>query len=569
MNHQTDGQLLRIYAEHNSESAFAELVQRQLDFVYSAALRMVCDPHLAEDVTQSVFVALANNAAGLTERTNLCGWLHQTAQNIAAQTVRTIERRRAREQKAATMNPLLSSESDISWEQIAPHLDAAIGDLGKPDRDVLFLRYFKNYDLRTLGTAFGISDDAAQKRVSRAVERLRERLAKRGVAAGAGGLVIFISANAVQAAPAGLATTVTAAAIAGTAISTSTIIAATKAIAMTTIQKTLITTAFVATVGAGIFEAHQISQLREQNQTLQQQQQPMAEQLTNLQSENERLSNLVAEAKDQKSLSQAQFNELLKLRGKIGQAQTAVQETAKLRTALQESTASSKFTSDALAQGTAMIEQIKKKNELAKLARMKDKLNLTDSQQQAISDLITKNSEARARQSLIDMSGKRTPEQLKAAMIASLQTFGNEEAEVKALLTPEQLAAYPDYQQSETMVAANNRANLEATMMTSDLNLSPEQQDKVNKALYQFGLDHTANQLASSLVAQKPGNVADAMNSLVEVQQQELADKLKVLGRILTPDQLQSYRQSQLEKIDSMASAAKVFLPQMTNGAAQ
>src|SRR5579862_3308431 len=187
VNELTDAQLLRSYAEGRGEAAFAELVRRHIDFVHSAAQRMVGDPHLAEDVTQGVFVALAKNASQLAERAVLSGWLHRTAQNIAAQSVRTDVRRRRREQEAAVMNELLSAESEASWECISPHLDAALGELDEPDREALFLRYFKNGDLRTVGAALGISDDAAQKRVSRAVERLREFLAKRGVTVGAGG----------------------------------------------------------------------------------------------------------------------------------------------------------------------------------------------------------------------------------------------------------------------------------------------------------------------------------------------------------------------------------------------
>src|SRR2546429_1301447 len=127
----TDQQLLLDYAEHRSEEAFAELVRRHVDFVYSAALRMVCDSHLAEDVTQGVFVVFAKNAAQLTNHRVLSGWLHRTAQNIAAQSVRTIERRRAREQEAVAMNELLSTEPDAIWDHIAPHLDEALGELGE------------------------------------------------------------------------------------------------------------------------------------------------------------------------------------------------------------------------------------------------------------------------------------------------------------------------------------------------------------------------------------------------------------------------------------------------------
>lgn len=143
MNDQTDQQLLRIYAETRSEAAFTELIRRQVDLVYSAALRMVGDAYQAQDVTQATFVALAQNAAQLTTHPVLSGWLHRTAQNLASKTVRADVRRRQREQEAATMNELLSAAPDASWEQIAPHLDAALGELSEPDRDALLLRYFQ------------------------------------------------------------------------------------------------------------------------------------------------------------------------------------------------------------------------------------------------------------------------------------------------------------------------------------------------------------------------------------------------------------------------------------------
>ena len=217
MNSLTDQQLLRHYTESRSESAFAELVRRHIDLIYSAALRIVRDRQLAEDVTQGVFVVLARNNRQLTEHPVLSGWLHRTAQNIAAQTVRTDVRRRAREQEAATMNELLSVEPDTTWEHIGPHLDDALGELSESDRDALLLRYFERKSAREMAQTLGVSDEAAQKRVSRAVERLREFFAKRGVTVGASELVVVISANSVQAAPSVLAKTVTAVAIAESA----------------------------------------------------------------------------------------------------------------------------------------------------------------------------------------------------------------------------------------------------------------------------------------------------------------------------------------------------------------
>src|ERR1051325_6138465 len=145
--------------------------------------------------------------------------------------------RRVREQEAAAMNELLAADSNNAWEQIAPHLDDALGELNEVDRDAVMLRYFEKKSAREMAQILDISDEAAQKRVSRAVDRLREFFFKRGIAVGASGLVVLISTNAVQAAPLALVATIsTAAVLAGTTIHTSTAIAATKVIAMTTFQ---------------------------------------------------------------------------------------------------------------------------------------------------------------------------------------------------------------------------------------------------------------------------------------------------------------------------------------------
>lgn len=333
MDQQTDSQLLRAYAENRSDAAFSELVRRHVDFVYSAARRMVCDPHLAEDVTQGVFVAFAKNARQLTDRSVFSGWLHRTAQNIAAQTVRTIERRRAREQEAVAMNELLAHESDAAWENIARHLDTALGELSEPDRDALLLRYFERKSAREMALTLGTSEEAAQKRVNRAVERLRELFSKRNVTVGASGLVVMISANAVQAAPVGLIVTIsTAVSLVGTAIQTSTAIAVTKTIAMTTLQKTLITAAIAVATGAGIYEAHEASILRSQVQTLQQQQASLAE-LDQLRMEKERLAARLQANEDELENLRKGREELLRMRGQVGALR---QEVADARQRLAE-----------------------------------------------------------------------------------------------------------------------------------------------------------------------------------------------------------------------------------------
>jgi RNA polymerase sigma factor (sigma-70 family) len=332
VNSLTDQQLLRDYTGRRSETAFAELVRRHVDFVYSAALRMVRDTHLAEDVTQGVFVALAQNARHLTDRPVLSGWLHRTAQNLAANTVRSDVRRRAREQEAATMNELLVPEPEAIWEHIAPQLDAALGELNEPDRDALLLRYFERKSAREMAQTLGTTEDAAQKRVSRAVERLREFFTKRNVTIGASGLAVLISANAVQAAPAGLVATISATAVlAGTAAQTSTIIAATKAIAMTTLQKTVITATVAVLAGAGIYVARQTSQLREQNQALQQQQSPLAEQIRQLNQAFTKATNQIAALREENERLNRNTAELFKLRGEVARLRRDSEELAALK----------------------------------------------------------------------------------------------------------------------------------------------------------------------------------------------------------------------------------------------
>ena len=205
-----DLELLRDYARNKSEEAFAVLVKRHVNLTYSAALRQVRSPQLAEEVSQSVFTDLARNAHRLAPDTILTAWLYQVTRRTAIDVVRREARRQLREQIAdSRLNAMNATAAD--WTHIEPLLDEAMHALDDTDRAAVLLRYFENKSLREVGNALGMSDDAAQKRVSRAVERLREFFSKRGVTVGASGLVVAITANAVQAAPVGLAVTISAA----------------------------------------------------------------------------------------------------------------------------------------------------------------------------------------------------------------------------------------------------------------------------------------------------------------------------------------------------------------------
>ncbi len=210
---ETDLQLLARYNSQRAEDAFAEIVRRHVDLVHSAALRQVRSPELAEEVSQAVFMELARQASYLPARTVLAAWLYHVTRRRAIDLVRREAGRRLREQTAQELQAMNATAED--WTHIEPLLDDAMDALEETDRLAVLLRYFQNKPLREVGQAIGVTDDAAQKRVSRAVERLREFLAKRDVNIGASGLVVLISAHAIQAAPATLALTIsTAAAVA-------------------------------------------------------------------------------------------------------------------------------------------------------------------------------------------------------------------------------------------------------------------------------------------------------------------------------------------------------------------
>ena len=170
-----DRQLLRRYAD-GSEAAFGELVARYVNLVYSAALRRARgDWRLAQDAAQLVFTDLARKARSLPKGVVLAGWLHRATRYAAAQLLRTERRRQAREQEAVAMKAL-EFKSTRDWEQIRPLLDEALDRLNCTDRDASLLRFFEQRSLAEVGRALGSNEDAARKRVSRALERLRALL---------------------------------------------------------------------------------------------------------------------------------------------------------------------------------------------------------------------------------------------------------------------------------------------------------------------------------------------------------------------------------------------------------
>jgi RNA polymerase sigma factor (sigma-70 family) len=260
-----DSELLHRFARTNSEDAFAELVKRHVNLVYSAALRQVNgDEHSAKDVAQTVFTDLARKAGSLVRRENLAGWLYTSAHFAAAKAVRGENRRRDREEKFMR-EPVNETAPDADWEKIRPALDDAMHELRESDREAILLRYFENRQFAEVGAKLGLNENAARMRVERALEKLRAIFTKRGLTTAAA-LAPVISANAIQIAPANLATTLTAASLAATGTGTLTLLKI-----MTATKLNLgISAILVASAATALVVQHQAQEkLRAENGSLQ------------------------------------------------------------------------------------------------------------------------------------------------------------------------------------------------------------------------------------------------------------------------------------------------------------
>lgn len=327
-----DTELLRRYAEEGVDDAFAELVRRHVNLVYSAALRQLNgDAHLAADATQIVFTDLARKARKLGGHRVLAGWLFTSTRFTTAKLVRSERRRQAREQEAQLMQDLNQDDAaTLDWQQVRPVLDDALAELAEGEREAILLRYFEGRDYASVGARLHLADNAARMRVERAVEKLRTLLARRGVTSTTAALAVALANQAVAAAPAGLAAAVTGVALAGGgAIAAATGGGAAAATFMSISKLQLGLSGALAIAGATgfVIQANTNSELRAEVARLSQE----TSSATTLQRDNDRLARTAAEVTEMRS-DDAEFarlqEEATALRGQLQQLARAEEARA-------------------------------------------------------------------------------------------------------------------------------------------------------------------------------------------------------------------------------------------------
>jgi len=544
-----DAESLSRYAADQAEDAFAELTRRHVDLVYSAALRLMNgDVHAAQDVTQQVFTEVARQAKRLARHPALVGWLYTTTRLMALRMNRTEQRRQAREQEANMMNQLLHDDTPpTDWNRLRPVIEDAMHELDDKDRHAVLLRYFQNKTLNEVGAALNLTENAARMRVDRALDKLRGKLARHGITTTATALAAVVATNAVQAAPAGFATTISAAAIAGSAaVQTSTLIVATKTITMTLLQKTIVAAAVAAAVGTGVYAVHQGAQLRGRIRSIEEQQAPMTAQIQQLQRERDAATNRVAALAEELAGAKKNPAEVLKLRGEVG-ALRQEKSIAGSKSALSKITAdpeSRKAMRDQQRMGMgAIYSDLAKRLELTPEQAGQFKDLLADHVMDSI-DLIT--------QSLHDKNTQSEIDRLFSAQNSGLQD------KLQALLGPDGAAQYQDYTKNlgSTLTVAQFAGNLTgdaAAVADKKSQLMKAMQEATRSALAAAGLpaDYQTIPMLNFANIASEAQAAQSLQIFDSIYTQVIANA----GTYLSADELnkfQEYRTAAIKNSQTM-----------------
>lgn len=537
-------QLLAEYTRNKSEAAFREIVSRYLNLVYSSALRMVGgDTHRAEDVAQIVFTALAKRAGELPPKVMLGGWLHRHTCFVASTAMRGERRRVVREREAMEMN-LLEENATMDFAQLAPLLDETINQLDEADRIAIVSRFFEQRDFRAVGQQLESSEEAARKRVSRALEKLRDLFAQRGIRTTFGALSTVIAANSVQAAPIGLAAKISAAALSGAAAATTTIVATTKTIAMTTLQKIAVTAALAVTIGAGIYESTQAHNAQAEVQKLQAEQALMAGQIQQSQAERDQATNKLAAllAENSRLKTSNSKDELLKLRGQIGSLNRRLSESNTPVSAIAT-----------LMNNPAMKEYIHKAQADALRSRYEglfEELKLTSDQRntfvQLLGDYALKNSEL--------LAAQQSTGQIDAQAIKS----GEAElgSQLRNLLGDAGIERFKEY---SAEIPAQTTVKLLSDQLGSDAQMNADQSQQLLQVI-KAEPENLTHGISGELDLAFTGSQADIDNYLQQIAESNQRI-MQQASNFLSPDQLSALNTVLTNGVNARINQARALVP--------
>ncbi len=306
-----ENQLLRQYAQEQDEAAFAEVVYRHLNLVYSTALRWVRNVEMAKDITQVVFVDLAKNSRSLSAEVVLSGWLYRHTSFVSSKALRTELRRRRREEQMMSAQDIAAVQPSRP-EELGQILDEAIQRLKPEDRDAVVLRFLQENSLAEVGKAFGINENAARMRIDRALEKLRLVLSRRGVTSSSASVAAVLGGLTTPA-PTGLAAAVTTSALASTATASGIGLGIIHTMNTTKITAGLGAVVLAAGITVPVLMQQKIAQLQRDNSELRGQGDEVAE----LRGEVERLSGIKVDSNELERL-RSERGELVRLRGEVG-----------------------------------------------------------------------------------------------------------------------------------------------------------------------------------------------------------------------------------------------------------
>ncbi len=437
------------------------------------------------------------------------------------------------------MNELLSEDSpNAAWQRVGPALDDALHELKEADRAVVVLRFLEDRTLREVGERLGLTENAARMRADRALEKLRGLLERRGITSTASGLAAALAIGAATPAPPALAASIASTVLAGGAALGSTTLTLMNIMSLTKVQVSLISALVVAGIAAPVWQETRLQRMRSENAQLRAQQKAQsraqeAEPAFQGKAGDEAARAELERLRQWKAQTQP---ELLRLRGMAGVARRANAEAEELKAQLARQTASAGAAQASGPMGDLMQKAMKQAMEQqvdGKLSRMVASLRLTPEQAQAVRDILMRQARVMSTGMQQAFSGTFDKDQL-ASMA---KDAGNPDQQIKALLTPDQLAAYPGYEQDEAGHTARQSANFEVAQMETTLGLTPEQEDRAFAALYDVTLSQLTNGPTSP--------AAPASTNMADVLQSGFDRKNKALESVLTPTQLENYRQQQ------------------------